>query len=311
MVQSWINDPASNHGILLSNPGGATDGVDFDSREVSSVRNRPKLTILYLPAERPLLPADFTLDDTVDVNDITSMCHAVRAGSREPVFDLAGDGGPAGQTDLDFLIRNILNTDYGDANLDGVFNSGDFVQVFVAGEYEDRVTGNSTWAEGDWDCDAEFTTSDMIVAFVAGAYVDNARPAIQVDPGLAPAIQDEQPTDLQRTAAAVDWVQQVAASGVTTDAAKSETVTESHDETSRRVAMANLAAISATYKQAADRFYELGLEAPEVWNEMEESLIDDGTDSGNSASQHDLSIIEWLREDGAIHQFSNGDSQCP
>ncbi len=65
----------------------------------------------------------------------------------------------------------------GDANEDGVFNSGDLIFVFQAGEYEDTIAKNSTWAEGDWDGDGDFTTADLVYAFQAGTYVAGARPA--------------------------------------------------------------------------------------------------------------------------------------
>ena len=44
------------------------------------------------------------------------------------------------------------------------------MQVFQAGEYEDDIPGNSTWAEGDWDRDGDFTSSDMVAAFASGKY---------------------------------------------------------------------------------------------------------------------------------------------
>jgi hypothetical protein len=56
----------------------------------------------------------------------------------------------------------------GDANLDGVFNSADFVHVFEAGKYElDLQAG---WAEGDWNRDRRFDTNDFIAAFLTGGY---------------------------------------------------------------------------------------------------------------------------------------------
>lgn len=66
----------------------------------------------------------------------------------------------------------------GDANLDGVFDSADLVQVFTAGEYEDTKltpTGwvnrhNSFWDEGDWNGDAEFTSSDLVHAMQFNSY---------------------------------------------------------------------------------------------------------------------------------------------
>ena len=66
----------------------------------------------------------------------------------------------------------------GDSNQDGIFNSSDLVLVFQAGEYEDDIAGNSTFAEGDWDGDGDFTTKDFVFAFRAGAYSREARPAL-------------------------------------------------------------------------------------------------------------------------------------
>ncbi|MFC1758606.1 FG-GAP repeat domain-containing protein, partial [Planctomycetota bacterium] len=118
---------------------------------------------------------DVTGDGNVDVMDIDRLCVAHRGGETDSLFDLNGDGF-VNQDDTDHLITNLLKTTYGDSNLDKVFNSSDFVTVFRAGEYEDAVNGNSTWAEGDWNCDGDFTTRDLVTAFSAGGYVAAARP---------------------------------------------------------------------------------------------------------------------------------------
>ena len=68
------------------------------------------------------------------------------------------------------MVRDILHTTAGDANLDGAFNSNDLIQVFQGGEYEDDQPLNSGWATGDWDGDGEFISADLIVAFQAGRY---------------------------------------------------------------------------------------------------------------------------------------------
>jgi hypothetical protein len=49
--------------------------------------------------------------------------------------------------------------------------------VFKGGEYEDGVTGNSTWAEGDWNCDGEFDTGDLVAGFRGSGYNATAVPA--------------------------------------------------------------------------------------------------------------------------------------
>ena len=58
----------------------------------------------------------------------------------------------------------------GDANMDGLFNSGDIVTVFVAGEYEDGVPLNSVWETGDFNGDREFDSGDLVTAMTAGGY---------------------------------------------------------------------------------------------------------------------------------------------
>ena len=58
----------------------------------------------------------------------------------------------------------------GDATGDSVFDSADMVHAFQAGEYEDALPGNSTFAEGDWNGDHEFESSDMVLAFQTGRY---------------------------------------------------------------------------------------------------------------------------------------------
>ena len=72
------------------------------------------------------------------------------------------------------MIEQILDTSFGDANLDGVFNSQDLVMVFQAGEYEDSTERNSTWESGDWNGDGEFDSADIILAFQRGQYVSAA-----------------------------------------------------------------------------------------------------------------------------------------
>ena len=65
-------------------------------------------------------------------------------------------------------IHELKGTWIGDANLDGEFNSGDFVQVFAAGKYE---TGDfAGWEEGDFTGDWQFNGSDLVDAFVDGGY---------------------------------------------------------------------------------------------------------------------------------------------
>ncbi|MCP4190209.1 MAG: DNRLRE domain-containing protein [Planctomycetaceae bacterium] len=190
MVQSWLANPAaSNHGVVIANPQRATDGVDLYSREHSTVSQRPKLSILYSPAPRPSKPGDFNLDEAVDDADIAMLVTAIFTGSTDPAFNVDGNG-VIDMQDYDHLVRTVLQVPYGDATLDGKFDSADLVAVFQAGEYEDGIAANSTWASGDWNGDQEFSSGDLVKAFQAGAYQQAARPIAAVVAESSTAVPD-------------------------------------------------------------------------------------------------------------------------
>ncbi|MFC1759297.1 lamin tail domain-containing protein, partial [Planctomycetota bacterium] len=137
---------------------------------------------------------DVNGDQIVDALDIDQLCVAINFGGN-PTFDLNSDG-EVNAADLSFLIETVLESEIGDSNLDGSFNSGDFVTVFRAGEYEDAIARNSGWAEGDWNCDGDFTSSDLVTAFTAGTYSENAiaRPRTLQTRTLAAAIIEDRPS---------------------------------------------------------------------------------------------------------------------
>ncbi|MCP4193759.1 MAG: hypothetical protein GY768_24365 [Planctomycetaceae bacterium] len=120
------------------------------------------------PGSAETIAGDFNNDAQIDQTDIGLLCQAIPTG--ETRFDLNEDG-IVGQRDLEVLVEDLANTSFGDANLDGVFNADDLLQIFQAGEYEDQALANSTWGEGDWDCSGEFDTSDVVLAFKRSQYI--------------------------------------------------------------------------------------------------------------------------------------------
>ena len=116
-------------------------------------------------------PCDFDGDGSLGVGDIDILRGEVKSGANNAAFDLTGDGLVDVKDIIEFVEGETkLHTWMGDANLDGEFNSTDFVNVFQAGEYDDGVPMNSTWATGDWNGDGDFDSSDFVTAFQSGGY---------------------------------------------------------------------------------------------------------------------------------------------
>ncbi|MCA9149432.1 MAG: hypothetical protein KDA92_09045 [Planctomycetales bacterium] len=114
--------------------------------------------------------------------DVDHLMGGVRQGATDLArYDLNRDHA-VDAADITYWVHSLKHTYFGDANLDGQFDSEDFVTVFASGQYEDELVGNSTWSTGDWDGDGEFTTSDFVVAFADGGYEQGPRPAIVAVP---------------------------------------------------------------------------------------------------------------------------------
>ena len=114
------------------------------------------------------IPGDFDNDNVLGVTDIDILSDAIRSETDDsPLFDVNIDGS-IDHNDHSHWVRDLKNTWFGDANLDGEFNSGDLVSVFSAGKYG---TGQpASWSEGDWDGSGEFNSGDLVAAFTDGGY---------------------------------------------------------------------------------------------------------------------------------------------
>ena len=134
--------------------------------------------------EGAVLPGDYDGDQQLTAVDIDLLSVAV--GTNDLKFDANGDGAVNSNDRTEWIV-NLKGTWFGDANLDGEFNSSDFVQVFQAGEYEDAIAGNSSWSTGDWNGDGDFSSSDFVVAFQDGGFELGPRGIHQVPEPDAPA----------------------------------------------------------------------------------------------------------------------------
>ncbi|MCA9172274.1 MAG: hypothetical protein KDB23_31630 [Planctomycetales bacterium] len=179
----WLVATTREPGVLntserlrwVSNANGI-EGDHWQRLENGSWKEGSSLSLSLRVIATPKVVGDFDGNEVLDVGDIDKLSEAVRLVSRNTIFDLNGDG-VTGTVDRVHWVRDLRNTYFGDADLNGEFNSADLINVFRVGEYQDTLTGNSTWSTGDWDGDGEFTTTDIVVAFQDGGYAQGPREA--------------------------------------------------------------------------------------------------------------------------------------
>jgi hypothetical protein len=162
---------------VLAALGDATLGevstADWVLLTTSDAINRPRNIGLALVEETLGVTGDYNGNGQLDAGDLDLQAAAL--GSNDPAFDLTGDGNVTYDDRLAW-VRDLKNTWIGDANLDGEFNSTDFVDTFVAGLFE---TGNpASWSEGDFNGDGVFSSGDFVVAFQDGGYELGPRAAV-------------------------------------------------------------------------------------------------------------------------------------
>jgi T5SS/PEP-CTERM-associated repeat protein len=127
------------------------------------------MTLLYTTGELSVtgpasLPGDFNVDGAINAIDIDLLAAAAaQSAPNIPLYDLNGDGrvtfaiGPtesATPSDSDMLIRQILHTQYGDADLNGQVFLSDLSKL--ATNY--RQAGQFGWADGNFNGSQEAGT---------------------------------------------------------------------------------------------------------------------------------------------------------
>ncbi|MCP4191987.1 MAG: hypothetical protein GY768_15350 [Planctomycetaceae bacterium] len=122
------------------------------------------------------IPGDFNRDGLLTAIDIDLLSAEVRNMQHSPAFDLNADQ-QVDDADRTVWVEELKFTFFGDSNLDGQFDSTDFVAAFQAGKYEDKVVGNSNWSDGDWNGDGDFNSTDFVKAFQSGGYEAGPRSA--------------------------------------------------------------------------------------------------------------------------------------
>ncbi len=131
------------------------------------------------------LLGDFNNNGVLDVADIDDLMVRVAAGENPMAYDL-NDDAAVNTEDIRIWVKDLANTWFGDANLDGEFNSEDVVASFQAGKY--GLDMDAGWAEGDWTADRRFGSEDLVAAFEDGGYGLGLRAAVNAVPEPSCAI---------------------------------------------------------------------------------------------------------------------------
>lgn len=146
-----------------------TDSANFATTEASTNDRIDELSVSTV-AERPdpvtvtdgnptfaggVAKGDFNQDGQIDDSDIDLLCTDMHSIDYNPNFDLNEDG-VVDMLDMDELISNVLNTRYGDANLDRVVDELDWEAL-----RQQLFTVGGGWANGDFNCDNVRDGSDF------------------------------------------------------------------------------------------------------------------------------------------------------
>ena len=181
-----------NDGTGQYDPHSTVQGLQIDE---FAVWNR-LLTLdeISVASQYPLTPVplagDFDANGILEASDIDVLTACILDGKYESIYDLDSSGS-VDNVDRENWVEQLKGTFFGDANLDGQFDSGDMVHVFQINRYEDAIQRNATWSTGDWDGDGEFMSSDLVFVFQRGAYERDPRSLVRAVPepsGLALAV---------------------------------------------------------------------------------------------------------------------------
>lgn len=175
--QSWVLATAEEiTGFNASHFSLRTTGFDTKHPLPRGARFHISMDSNQILLNYDVLLGDFNSDRIRDARDFDRMANLVRVSSTDLTYDVNFDNVLDIQ-DQTYWVEEILGTWFGDANLDGVFDSTDLVTVFQAGKYEDSVLLNAGWGTGDWNGDSEFNSSDLVIAFQSGGYDQGKRDA--------------------------------------------------------------------------------------------------------------------------------------
>ena len=187
VVRDYTNRQWDHHivrgywGNTSTRPTAAMEGEWERQTEIRDAHgNGWNINVSWEVVPRPSqLTGDLSHNSALDIHDLNILIQNVAVDATNLQLDLDEDNA-VGLSDVYHWVTDLRNTWIGDANLDGEFNSGDFVNVFTAGKYE--TDDLALWSEGDWNADERFDSGDFVVAFQGGGYETGRRAATAAVP---------------------------------------------------------------------------------------------------------------------------------
>ena len=166
----------------IASAGAVTSGEAFTIIDADQVMGTPIITSLD-PAQTWVFDADtgrlcldscpgvggagdYNGNGLLDAGDL-DLHASVGIANQDLAYDANGDG-LVNVDDRVVWTNELKNTWMGDSDLNGVFDTADFVLVFGEGKYE--TGGAATWGQGDWDGNMLFDSGDFVAAFGNGGY---------------------------------------------------------------------------------------------------------------------------------------------
>ena len=140
------------------------------------------------------IPGDLSGNAEVDAEDI-DLLFGMIGGPYDPAADLSSDG-EVNRGDVEYLVREILQTEFGDLNLDYRVNNADFGGVLGNfGRLLTPLNGQGTnWGAGDFNGDGKVDNSDFGTVLGNFGFV-----------GVPPAVAAEAASGRHSTSVEEEW----------------------------------------------------------------------------------------------------------
>jgi S-formylglutathione hydrolase FrmB len=109
-----------------------------------------------LISPEPVRACDFNIDAACDVDDVDQLMGRIPIGSRAELYDL-NESGTVELGDLELLIQKEIGTWFGDADLNGEVDFGDFLALSA------NFGQDGGWAQGDFDASGDVQFADFLL----------------------------------------------------------------------------------------------------------------------------------------------------